>query len=249
MSTVGVEARHDRTVQARLSSTSMASPSRTRGAPSSSYKRTSSIPHFLTKLSYVLSLVLGTSALLAGAWSIFLLPLLHASFSARLAIVSQQVERSRNLLDRLKDLRSRRLYRDNHGERQLASDDEGNMEREEVPLSPRSGSTLPTQPDLSGLSDSLKSLSVALGATSTTRTSLTSTLESYTSHLHREIYLRPTSSTNSNFGTGALGTFNRDSRNGSDEGRTEEWDSVRKEVRAIKGMLLGRRNFGFVNGS
>lgn len=38
-----------------------------------------------------------------------------------------------------------------------------------------------------------------------------------------------------------------DQSNGEEEGsvgvKGEEWDAVRKEVRAIKGMLLSRRNF------
>ncbi|CAD6571194.1 MAG: hypothetical protein TREMPRED_000196 [Tremellales sp. Tagirdzhanova-0007] len=253
---IQLEPRHDPPLRAKSISTALASPSRSHGVLSSPHRhRTSSIPHFLLRLSYILSIVLGTSALLAGAWTTFLLPLLHASFSARHAIVSQQVERYQNLLDRLKGLPSHRLYRDSRVERQLENekDDKGEPESEnmdlENQLSSRPTSTLPIKSDLSGLGDSLKSLSAALGATSTTRTSLTSTLESYTSHLHREIYLRPTSSTNNNFGMGALGTMNRDPGHGSDVGRMEEWDSVRKEVRVIKGMLLGRRNFGTVNGS
>ena len=121
---------------------------------------------------------------------------------------------------------------------------------------------------LSNLSTSLQSLSLYLNSTTTTRTSLLSTLESYTSSLHRSIYIRPSTRPWSGVGGAvglntssqnlkAAGSVNFDHRNGRDardeggeldalggiEGRVEEWDAVRKEIRAIKGLLLGRRNF------
>jgi len=109
---------------------------------------------------------------------------------------------------------------------------------------------------VSSLSTSLANLVTAFTSTSTTRTSLLSTLESYTSHLHRQLYLRSTpgsggmrygmNTLSANLakagGAKAWGAFEQD----GDEPigvKAEEWDSVRKEVRAIKGMLLSRRNF------
>jgi len=112
---------------------------------------------------------------------------------------------------------------------------------------------------VSSLSTSLANLVTAFTSTSTTRTSLLSTLESYTSHLHRQLYLRSGSS----FGGGGggmkygmntlsanlakaggkgYGAFETDSEEAVGV-KGEEWDAVRKEVRAIKGMLLSRRNF------
>lgn len=114
---------------------------------------------------------------------------------------------------------------------------------------PRSGSGLQTDlqpiptPSLTTLTTSLRSLSSALTSTATTRTSLLTSLESFTSHLHREIYLRSSTSLNSlPVGLGTLDANLRDSAGGSGEGKGE-WDDVRKEVRAIKGLLLGRRSF------
>lgn len=106
------------------------------------------------------------------------------------------------------------------------------------------------------LTASLRSLSEAIDGNSITRQSLLSTLESYTALLHREMYLR----NNSAFGARGinlntlgqnLAQYSSHGSNGGEEERAvgsiqakpEEWDMVRKEVRAIKGMLLGRRNF------
>lgn len=113
---------------------------------------------------------------------------------------------------------------------------------------------------ISSLSTSLTNLTAAFTSTSTTRTSLLSTLESYTSYLHRQLYLRsqPSSGMSMRYGMNTLsanlakaggksswGAF--DQSTGEGEGsvgvKGEEWDAVRKEVRAIKGMLLSRRNF------
>ena len=129
-------------------------------------------------------------------------------------------------------------------------------------LSSQTMITLNTTTELSKLKESLKSLSSSLTSTSTTRTSLLSTLESYTSQLHREIYLRSgyASATTGAGGSGmpvGLNTLGQHLKSESNsgvgfgtlgEGRSEEWDSVRKEVRAIKGLLLGRRNF-MINGT
>lgn len=109
---------------------------------------------------------------------------------------------------------------------------------------------------VSSLSTSLANLVTAFTSTSTTRTSLLSTLESYTSHLHRQLYLRSTpGSVGMRYGMNTLsanlakagggkawGAFEQDGDQPTGV-KGEEWDSVRKEVRAIKGMLLSRRNF------
>jgi len=234
-------------------------------------------------LTSLLSLILATSALLAAGCSIFLLPLLHATFSARAAVVDQQVDRVKALLSRLRELRGNRLYPPIfNGESQIPSetdpdkkqDKEEHEKEEERPLvleelhsrpsTPTSSSAHPPTPppnltdptpSLTRLSTSLQSLSSALSSTSTTRTSLLSTLESYTSHLHREIYLRSSSSTAAgNYGMpvslGTLGhNLNSEIGGAGADRRGEEWDGVRKEVRAIKGMLLGRRSFGVISGA
>lgn len=115
---------------------------------------------------------------------------------------------------------------------------------------------LPLAP-LIQLSTSLRALSAALSATATTRTSLLSTLEGYTSQLHRDIYLRPTPGSLAGGGTGRWGSVglgslgaNLAKESGRDPGSKgglsgvgEEWDAVRKEVRAVKGLLLSRRGF------
>jgi len=109
---------------------------------------------------------------------------------------------------------------------------------------------------VSSLSTSLANLVTAFTSTSTTRTSLLSILESYTSHLHRQLYLRSTpGSGGMRYGMNTLsanlakagggkawGAFEQDGDQPTGV-KGEEWDSVRKEVRAIKGMLLSRRNF------
>lgn len=130
---------------------------------------------------------------------------------------------------------------------------------------PQTQESEPLLPDLTTLIDGLKSLSSTRSNTSTTRTSLLSTIESYTSALHRHLWNpRP----GAGFGGGGggtgygLSTMDQSLRNegGSATGksgvykdgweseglgdRSEEWDKVRKEVRGIKGMLLGRRNIG-----
>lgn len=125
---------------------------------------------------------------------------------------------------------------------------------------------LPLKP-ISSLSATLADLASGLSSTSTTRTSLLSTLESYTSYLHRQVYLRSQPlSAGSRYGLGTLsanlakagggggsgaGRWPYDKEDDASGGggleaagvKSEEWDAVRKEVRAIKGMLLSRRNF------
>jgi hypothetical protein len=123
-------------------------------------------------------------------------------------------------------------------------------------------SLLPLSP-VASLSQTLRDLVIAFTSTSTTRTSLLSTLESYTSLLHRQLYLRnhPISfGGGSKYGlntlsdnlakAGGKSTWSAFDQSEGDSGglenagvKSEEWDAVRKEVRAIKGMLLSRRNF------
>jgi hypothetical protein len=130
---------------------------------------------------------------------------------------------------------------------------------------------------ISSLSTSLSNLLSAFNSTSTTRTSLLSTVESYSSYLHRQVYRRSqpfstASSAGINKSGYSLGTLSANLakaggstssnqrrpfdiygqlEDGDDQEvrledmgvKSEEWDAVRKEVRAIKGMLLSRRNF------
>jgi hypothetical protein len=95
----------------------------------------------------------------------------------------------------------------------------------------------------------LNSLRSNLAATSTTRTSLHSTLSAYTSQLHTQSFIssthRPSSSTGVGLNTlsdnltkeaGGLGT-GREVAIGSP---IPEWETLRKEVRGLKGLLLSR---------
>ena len=170
--------------------------------------------------------------------------------------MEQQSDRFLGLIERLRVLRANRLYpalKGPQGDSDTSAVEASEKSMlEEIPSSRSSSSDSSRAsgdgrlPDLTHLTSSLRSLHVALTSTSTTRTSLLSTLESYTSHLHREIYLRGPSSNNGHVGLGTLGA-NLRSESGEGAGRGEEWDKVRKEVRAIKGMLLGRRNFPVVH--
>ena len=136
----------------------------------------------------------------------------------------------------------------------------------------------------SSLSTSLANLLAAFNSTSTTRTSLLSTVEGYSSYLHRQVYRRSQPGPGgygggSGGGSGAMAksgggysletlsanlakaggssgaqsrSFDIYGQNDGEDGearledmgvKSGEWDAVRKEVRAIKGMLLSRRNF------
>jgi hypothetical protein len=223
-------------------------------------------------------LVLGSSAIVAGIWSAFILPLLHASFSARRALVDQQKDRWAGLVSGLKEVRARSIYPpaaeaakvvslgdgkedeektlalEKTSEEARLIEEESNPDDEET-TSKAIERILPLEP-VSNLITSLAGLVTAFTSTSTTRTSLLSTLESYTSHLHRQLYLKSTPSGGMRYGMNTLsanlakagggkgwGAFESE---GNDEAvgvKGEEWDAVRKEVRAIKGMLLSRRNF------
>ncbi|KAK8853066.1 hypothetical protein IAR55_003767 [Kwoniella newhampshirensis] len=261
---------------------------------------TRSIPTFMRRVTFLLSLVLGISSTVAGIWSFFILPLLHASFSARKALVDQQSDRMERLVEGLRGLRGHKMYaatvdsglrgtrrtpggngaseeqeksRDvnrNGGEKEVSAEKKELLRLHEAtlreidssttssqhehdlsPVTPPSHSDLIPTPisSLRTLTTSLRALTTALDSTSTTRTSLISTLESYTSHLHRQLFVaRPTASGFGGFsiGMGTLGAnLSRESGGGGGglESKGEEWDAVRKEVRAIKGMVLNRRSF------
>jgi hypothetical protein len=111
------------------------------------------------------------------------------------------------------------------------------------------------RPDLTPLIAALSTLATTRRNTSTTRTSLLSTLEAYTSALHRQMW-NPTpsdrwggvglNSLDRHLGAAGAGAGGKKAGAYEFEGvidRREEWDAVRKEVRAVKGMLLGRRTF------
>ena len=135
-------------------------------------------------------------------------------------------------------------------------EEESNKDAEEEATTSTIERILPLE-TVSSLSTSLANLVSAFTSTSTTRTSLLSTLESYTSHLHRQLYLRSTpGSSGMRYGMNTLsanlakagggkgwGGFEQESNDETVGVKGEEWDAVRKEVRAIKGMLLSRRNF------
>lgn len=237
----------------------------------------------LQRLGYILSLILGSSAILGLFWSTFILPLLHSSFSARQVLLEQQVPRFGALLNGLKALRVSPLFpiadttetieegqesrmgdrkridavEHKSGIEEISTSESSKSERSQsqrrlIEGTPTKGDNLamPLLPldDLSSLSTSLRSLSGAITSTSTTRVSLLSTLETYTSQLHREVYLRTDHSSAFSVGLGSL-SQNLASASGSKgsaglaKNASSEWDDVRKEIRAIKGLLLGRRNF------
>lgn len=264
--------------------------------------RPSSLPQQLKRLAYVVSLVLGGGAVIAGLWSIFLLPLLHATYSARNALALPQSERWAQLVAKLKGIRelaifpvrsedeTRALVRahkaelashasqagddeaegeagdkekaegePDHPERKMLTGPEDSPKSASISLAEESVAPPPTTSQLhadpSVLGPTLRELASAMEATATTRTSLLSTLEGYTSGLHRELFLSrgasstPWSKSTSSVGLGTLSANlakaggNSDSPLGLPAAKSEEWDAVRREVRAIKGILLNRRNF------
>jgi hypothetical protein len=287
----------------------------------------------LKRLSYVLSLVLGSSAIIGLLFSTFILPLLHSTFSARGVLMDQQRARWARLVQGLRVLRASPLLPPANarpgkkqaidqvrtGEKDVAEGQELETTRatqdrehrsgiEEIPSSASSSASDTSKPrgggrkaidskphdgtaqlaraghgqttdsnspatthshphahplpvdNLASLSASLAALSSAISSTSTTRVSLLSTLDWYTSHLRREMYLRSDqmSGRGSSFSVG-LGSLSqnlasagaRSAANGTGASGASgapgtartDWDDVRREVRAVKGLLLGRRNF------
>jgi len=299
-------------------------PPHTGWSPSSPPRRITLLSD-LKRLSYVFSLVLGSSAVIGLFFSTFILPLLHSTFSARGALMDQQAARWGRLVRGLRALRAcgllppakspaKKLPAEQDGVLvesggEDAADSRPALEHahrsgiEEIPSSASSVSDRNNAPsrrpkaiasqahhdspkwrkddadidgdshanpqqathhplpiaNLTALSTSLSALSDSISSTSTTRVSLLSTLESYTSQLHREVYLRSDefgsgSGGGSSFSVG-LGSLSQNlasagakaggasGANGTaGTGRTD-WDDVRREVRAVKGLLLGRRNF------
>lgn len=297
-----------------------------------------SITSYLRRVTYIISILLGTGASIALIWSAFILPLMHASFSARRALVEQQSEKVSRLLDRVRKITDLKMYA---GVRNKISDngirdqeDNGGMqvprvqqdekslmkmkdkverERAEAMIReishsttlsssppstttqtailsvPSSSSDQSLLPDLDPLKATLKELSITRSNTSTTRTSLISTLDSYTSSLHHQLFNpRPghshypqsawsnsqssnawtrSSAAASGYGGYGLNTLDDSLRkegvnvdggslkSGRNDGnavegvmdRSCEYDNVRKEIRGIKGMLLGRRSLGLTN--
>lgn len=208
--------------------------------------------------------------------------------------MDQQSDRWTSLLGSLRQIKGRGMYAssrldpvptDNEDEKsgKDASEDEGEKgdtarltyhneeEDDTTTTSTLTEGLLPTNA-FSSLSTSLGNLLTAFNSTSTTRTSLLSTVEGYSSYLHRQVYRRsqPFSSGGIKSGGGySMGTLSAnlaqaggsqrrpfdiygqpEDGDADDEVKLEdmgvksqEWDAVRKEVRAIKGMLLSRRNF------
>lgn len=271
----------------------------------------SMLPTQLKRLAYVVSLLLGGSAIFAGLWSVFILPLLHATYSARNAVAGAQRDRWQAILAKIQGIRNLGLFpalevdeahdslalkmsrtrsesrsrspypsptkKGEKGEKDanehLKASQDLALARSRSPDSPRSAAisiahTEPVPPklhaDTSSLGTALRDLAAGFDATATTRTSLLSTLEGYTSGLHRELYLTRSGGSsapwsvpgaNSRVGLNTLSanlakegggidsSTNGMSPLGLPPARSEEWDSVRREVRAIKGLLLNRRNF------
>ncbi|EKC98640.1 hypothetical protein A1Q2_07062 [Trichosporon asahii var. asahii CBS 8904] len=263
--------------------------------------RASSLPQQLKRLAYVVSIILGGGAVFAGLWSAFLLPLLHATYSARNALALPQSERWSQLVEKLKGIRelaifpvrseeeTRALVRahkaelasqasqvgeeeteekdgeegeEKDGERKLLTAPDDSPKSASISLAETAEESVAPPPttsqlhaDPSVLGPALRELASSMEATATTRTSLLSTLEGYTSGLHRELFLSrganssPWSKGTSSVGLGTLSANlakaggNTDSPLGLPAAKSEEWDAVRREVRAIKGILLNRRNF------
>ncbi|WWC91527.1 uncharacterized protein L201_006473 [Kwoniella dendrophila CBS 6074] len=261
---------------------------------------------FIKRITFIVSIFLGLSASIAGIWSIFILPLLHSTFSARNAILNQQTERVKSLVEGLSKLKKLKMYssiklpdssnnnnninigtkEEKIDEKQHEHEHENEHEHEEANLKEISDSisslksnsnsdfnsskkqiqtsssnnngeeeeefnSIPIS-QLDILSSKLNLLSTAINSTSTTRTSLISTLESYTSNIHRQLFIsRPQQGgfTNYSIGMNSLSNHlnqpqNNDIHNyGLGGVKPEQWDQTRKEIRAIKGLLLNRRQF------
>ncbi|WVN85946.1 uncharacterized protein L203_101103 [Cryptococcus depauperatus CBS 7841] len=223
-----------------------------------------SLTIFSRRLIQLLSIILGTSSAIAAIWSLFILPLIHSSFSARRALTDQQNERMTLIVKGLQKLKENVLYSRSREaseierpQSEMSAENVHGGSLSELDLLSASISSYPSMAkddahdkfvplsNLTSLSQSLRKLTSALDSTSTTRSSLISTLESYTSHLHRQLFVaRPTSGVGSHkysIGLGSLSANLRDE--GEIKSNGEEWDAVRKEVRAIKGLLLNRRSF------
>ncbi|WWC71829.1 uncharacterized protein I206_105788 [Kwoniella pini CBS 10737] len=255
---------------------------------------------FIKRITFIISILLGISSIFAGIWSIFILPLLHSSFSARKELINQQSKRMNDILIKLKNLKKLEIYnmkkiklidkeKKANEEEEEEYKEESNFEIEEANLKEISESIdnlimntnenkmslkqkakteeeeneiLPLK-QIKSLSIKLNKLSNLMESTSTTRISLISTLESYTSFLHNQLFLSSRFSGTGNGGKGFsnysiklnslsshLGEKQRLGLEQKNEFefnlggiKIEEWDNTRKEIRAIKGLLLNRRQF------
>ncbi|EIW71837.1 hypothetical protein TREMEDRAFT_73417 [Tremella mesenterica DSM 1558] len=340
-----------------------------------------SLPTFIRRISILLSIIIGASALVGLTWNRLFLPLLHATFSARQVLTDQQLSRWEIISSKIKEIRSRKFYglevsddtgssnppkgmkesmkdgrlvdenvqnvleeernatlkkdmnennQDDHinGDISLNIDENQQIPRDDIiqKNEDRQNEHVPKpihikKPNLMlceektfmKLINTFENLSTTLEITQTTRISLLSTLENFTSSLHREMFLKVNPSLSTNFNVKSnpsskssfktnptllskdwLGNKNdllNDSSGilpytssvkssssakmtsiGMQEGgmglglglgtgvglgmgsgmgmgmgledKNEDWDKVRKEIRAVKGLLLGRRNFG-----
>lgn len=201
--------------------------------------------YYFRRLTQLLSIIVGASSAVAALWSLLLLPLLHASFSARKSLVEGQIQPIAALLEGVVGLRAKLLH---FSSLQSDKDVEGECVEADLPTvtpikeieSYAASTSSRTDSDMSNaifpflglrtLSQSIHNLTAMLDATSTTRISLISTLESYTSHIHRQLFLsKPPRYTNDRFAVG-LGTL---SENLQKEGEHEK--------RVKNGMLWGKK--------
>ncbi|OWZ64702.1 hypothetical protein AYX15_03621 [Cryptococcus neoformans] len=235
----------------------------TSAGPPSKMPNSRTLVYYFRRLTQLLSIIVGASSAVAALWSLLLLPLLHASFSARKSLVEGQIQPIAALLEGVVGLRAKLLH---FSSLQSDKDVEGECVEADLPTvtpikeieSYAASTSSRTDSDMSNaifpflglrtLSQSIHNLTAMLDATSTTRISLISTLESYTSHIHRQLFLsKPPRYTNDRFAVG-LGTLSENlQKEGEHEKKGEEWDAVRKEVRAVKGLLLNRRAFKISN--
>lgn len=216
--------------------------------------------YYFRRLTQLLSIIVGASSAVAALWSLLLLPLLHASFSARKSLVEGQIQPMGTLLEGVVGLQAKlfhfsSLQPDNKwAEGESVEADLSTVtaikeiESYAASTSSKTDSDMPAAIfpflGLRALSQSIHNLTTVLDATSTTRISLISTLESYTSHIHRQLFLAKSPGYTSNRFTVGLGTLSENLKmEGEHEKKGEEWDAVRKEVRAVKGLLLNRRAF------
>lgn len=219
--------------------------------------------YYFRRLTQLLSIIVGASSAAAALWSLLLLPLLHASFSARKSLVEGQIQSMGTLLEGVVGLQAK-LFHFSSLQPDKGAEKGAEGESVEADLSTvtaikeidsyAASTSSKTDSDmpaaifpflgLRALSQSIHNLTTVLDATSTTRISLISTLESYTSHIHRQLFLAKSPGYTSNRFTVGLGTLSENLKmEGEHEKKGEEWDAVRKEVRAVKGLLLNRRAF------
>ncbi|WVO23077.1 uncharacterized protein IAS62_004422 [Cryptococcus decagattii] len=219
-------------------------------------RQPSKIPHsrtlvyYFRRLTQLLSIIVGASSAVAALWSLLLLPLLHASFSARKSLVEGQIQPMGTLLEGVVGLQAKLFHffslRPDKGAEEESV--EANLstvtaikeiESYTASTSSETDSDMPAAifpfQGLRALSQSIHNLTTVLDATSTTRISLISTLESYTSHIHRQLFLAKSPGYTSNRFTVGLGTLSENLKmEGEHEEKGEEWDAVRKEAREQK---------------